>query len=251
MEMVALRNVPVEQPPKHRQKSTQEKPVQSAQPSLFDTPIAGVVADNGQPRAVVPVARTPVDEQQDDSDEQRRIEVSIKHEVLRTLSDRAARFLQVRAVPRTPDSPFAAPAAECAAQFRDGHYFGCIALTQAVLEAVIHHIWQVKIRKTPHQKRSFEHNLNALHKKQLISEAWKSQLDQMWADRYRFSCLRPSEESERQQLETMARHLLTLLNELEQAFFGFAVQEGMVLPQHPEYWSLTGATSGVFMGKHE
>ena len=144
MDMVALRKVPVEQPPKPEEIYAGEACTVGAAEPLRT--IAGVVSNNGQPRAVVPVTRTPVDEQQDDSDEQRRIEESIKNEVLRTLSDRAARFLQVRAVPRTPDGPFAAPSAECAEQFRDGHYFGCIALTQAVLEAVIRHIWQVKIR---------------------------------------------------------------------------------------------------------
>jgi hypothetical protein len=176
-----------------------------------------------------------VDEKQDGVDEQRRIETSIRNEVLRTLSDRAARFLQVRGMVLVPDAPFAAPSAECAAQFRDGHYFGCIALTQTVLEAVVRHIWQVQLEKKPNQEGSFEKKLDALHKKKLISDAWKTKLDQMWADRHTFLSLCPSEESDRQKLEDMASHTLKLLNELEHKFFGFAVRDEIVLPDHSEY----------------
>jgi hypothetical protein len=187
---------------------------------------------------VVPVTSTTVDEQQEGVDEQRQIEASLRDEVLRTLSDRAARFLQVRGMVRVPDAPFAAPSAECAAQFRDGQYFGCIALTQAVLEAVVrhmwHHMWQMQLKKKPNQEGSFETNLDALHKKQRISEAWKTKLDQMWTNRHTFLSLRPSEESDRQKLEDMARHTLQLLNALAHEFFGFAVRDGIVVPDHPE-----------------
>ena len=200
---------------------------------------------------VVTVTSTTVDEQQEGVDEQRQIEASLRDEVLRTLSDRAARFLQVRGMVLVPDAPFAAPSAECAAQFRDGHYFGCIALTQAVLEAVVRHMWQVTLKKKPHQEGSFEKNLDALHKKQLISDAWKTKLDQMWTARHTFLSLRPSEESDRQKLEDMAHHTLQLLNELAHAFFGFAVRDGMIFPDHPEYWSIQDRTSLVFMRAHE
>jgi hypothetical protein len=68
------------------------------------------------------VTISPMDEQHEGMSERRGIEDSIKNEVLRTLSDRAARFLQVRETILVPDDPFAAPSVECALQFRDGHY---------------------------------------------------------------------------------------------------------------------------------
>ena len=199
-----------------------------------------VVSNNGKPDTVpvVPVTIPPVDEQQDGMDERRRIEDSIKNEVLRTLSDRATRFLQVRGTILVPDGPFAAPSVECAEQFRDGHYFGCIALTQAVLEAVIRHVWQIKLKKKPNQEGSFDKNLEALHKKKFISDEWKTKLDQMWADRHSFHHLRPSVESDQQKLEETARNMLKLLNDLEREFFGFTLREGIVVPDHPEYWSI-------------
>jgi hypothetical protein len=120
-----------------------------------------------------------------------------------------------------------------------------------VLEAVVHHIWQVQLKKKPNQEGNFEKNLNALHKKKLISDAWKTKLDQMWADRHRFLSLRPSEESNRQKLADMASRTLKLLNELGHEFFGFAVRDGIVLPDHPEYWSTQDGESLVFMRGHE
>ena len=171
-------------------------------------------------------------------DERRRIEESIKNEVLRTLSDRATRFLQVRGAIIVPDGPFAAPSVECAKQFRDGHYFGCIALTQAVLEAVIRQIWKKKFKKKLNQEGSFDKNLESLHKKKFISDEWKTKLDQMWTDRHSFHHLRPSVECDQQKLEATARTTLKLLNDLEQEFFSFAWREGMVVPNHPEYWSI-------------
>lgn len=172
---------------------------------------------------------------------------SKKNEVLNTLSERADRFLQVRGTVLVSDSPFAAPSMECVEQFRDGHFFGCIALTQAVVEAIIRHVWQIKLKKKSDQEGSFEKNLEALHKKKFISDEWKTKLDQMWADRHSFHHLRPAVESDQQRLEETARNTLKLLNDLEQEYFGFSVREGMVVPDHPEYWSIKEGESLVFM----
>lgn len=246
MDMVALRKVKAEPPPMKMKKPKKEKPARTDHGSLFDMQAEDVAPNNGKPHAA-PQPTTTEQEPLDPLAERRRIEDSIKNEVLRTLSDRADRFLQVRGTVLVPDGPFAAPSVECAEQFRDGHYFGCIALTQAVLEAVIRHVWQVKLKKKPNQEGSFEKNLEALHKKKFISDEWKVKLDQMWADRHSFHHLRPSVESDQQKLEETARNTLKLLNDLEQEFFGFTLREGMVVPDHPEYWSIKEGESLVFM----
>jgi hypothetical protein len=107
---------------------------------------------------------------------------------------------------------------ECADQFRDARYFGCIALTQAVLEVVIHHIWQVKFNKKPNEGGTFDKNLEALHKRKVISDEWKNKLDRMWAERHSFYRLSPMVESDQRKLEERARQNLNLLSELEQVF---------------------------------
>lgn len=240
MDMVARRKVRAAPPPKKsKKKAKKEQSARTDHGSLFDMQAEEVAPNNGKPHAAS--VTQPTTTEQDHPNplaERRRIEDSIKNEVLRTLSDRADRFLQVRGTILVPDGPFAAPSVECAEQFRDGHYFGCIALTQAVLEAVIRHVWQVKLKKKPNQEGSFDKNLEAIHKKRFISDEWKIKLDQMWAERHSFHHLRPSVEADQQNLEATARNTLTLLNDLEKEFFGFTLQEGMVVPDHPEYWSI-------------
>ena len=233
MDIVALRQVKGEPPSKPPKKPVQKPAAQPLQPSLFEQHAAEAGSGTGQPMPVVRVTSTTVDEKQDGVDEPRQVEASIRSDVQPTRADRVARVRQVRRMVRVPDSPFAAPAAECAAQFRDGRYFSCIALTQAVLEAVVCHMWQVTLKKKPHQEGSFAHNLDALHKRQIISDAWKTKLDQMWTDRHTFLSLRPSEESDRQQLADTAHYTLQLLNELAQAFFGFVMRDGIVVPNRP------------------
>jgi hypothetical protein len=225
MDMVALRTVKVVPPQKHTKKAKTPKDAKTGnlvQRSLFDSD--EVVSGFEQPNAVpiVPFKIAKINENHNEITEQRKIEERIKAEVLQTLSERASRFLQVRGRFLETDGPFAAPSIECAKQFRDGHYFGCIALTQVVLEAVIRHIWQVKLRKKPNQEGSFEKNLSTLHEKKLISDEWKTKLEQLWANRQSFQHLRPSIDSDQQKLEEIARSSLKLLNELEHAFFSAA-----------------------------
>ena len=247
MDMVALRKVKAKPPAKPTKKLQKDKATKAKHASLFDMQADDVVQNNGKHDPVPVIPPSKESEPNDRLTQRRRIEDSIRREVLRTLSDRADRFMQVRGMILVPDGPFAAPSVECAEQFRDGHYFGCIALTQAVLEAVIRHVWQVKLRKKPNQEGSFDKNLEALHKKKFISDEWKTRLDQMWADRHTFHHLRPSVEFDKQKLESTARNTLELLNDLEKEFFGFTLREGMIVPDHPEYWSIEEGESLVFM----
>ena len=247
MDMVAVRNVKLEPPPKPAKKSKKEKAFKPVQASLFDQEAEDAASNNSKPQTVPVVTASMTTNQAlpDPLAERRRIEDSIKNEVLRTLTDRATRFLQVQPAVLVPDGPFAAPSVECAEQFRDGHYFGCIALTQAVFEAVIRHIWQVKLKKKPNQEGSFDKHLEALHKKKFISDEWMTKLDQMWAERHSFHHLRPSVEADHLKLEELARNTLKLLNELERQFFGFTLRDGMVVPDHPDDWSIKAGDSLV------
>lgn len=252
MDMVALRKVklePLPKPSKKTKEAKKSKKVKPQHPSLFDAQIEETASSNGKPTAdpVPAKPRSAKKTKPTEADERHSVEESIRSEVLRTLSERANRFLQVKGAVLVPDGPFAAPSMECAEQFRDGHYFGCIALTQAVLEAVIRHVWQVKLKKKPNQEGSFDKNLAALHKKKVISDEWREKLDQMWAERHSFHHLRPSVESDQRKLEETARNTLLMLNDLEQEFFGFTVQDGMIVPDHPEYWSIKEGESLVFM----
>jgi hypothetical protein len=69
----------------------------------------------------------------------------------------------------------------------------------------------------------------------------------MWADRHSFHHLRPSVECDPQKLEALARDTLNLLNDLEHVFFAFDVNEGIVVPEHPEFWRISNGESVVFV----
>jgi len=73
----------------------------------------------------------------------------------------------------------------------------------------------------------------------------------MWAERHSFHHLRPSVESDHLKLEETARNTLKLLNDLEREFFGFTLRNGMVVPDHPDYWSIKAGDSLVFMRGQE
>ncbi len=251
MDMVALRKLRVEPPPKPERKRqpSKNKSTKQTQPTLFDTQPKDVASGDvpPSPAATIQATGTAQEVCQPGLDEQRQIEESIQSEVLRTLSERATRYLEVRGMFLVPHGPFAAPSAECVEQFRDGHYFGCIALTQAVMEAIVRYVWQVKLKKKPNQEGSFEKNLEALHKKKFVTDDWKDKLDQMWADRHTFHHLRPAVLTEQRKLEDLARNALKLLDQLEREFFGFTLRDGTVVPDHPEYWSIKKGESLVFL----
>ena len=118
------------------------------------------------------------------------------------------------------DSPFAAPSIECVKQFRDGQYYGCIALSQNILEAMIRHIWQAKLNKKPNQEGSFMKNIEALNKAKHITDGWKATLSHQWAERNSYYQLRPTTENEQLKLVEAARNRLNMLKEMQKEFFG-------------------------------
>jgi hypothetical protein len=236
MDMVALRKVKSEQPPKPAKKAKKPKAkANPEQPALFDQQPEDVFTDNGQRRTAkeVPVvAREP-----EPVKEPRPSQEDDKKASPESVSERPAR-LQVREMRLLPDNPFADTSAECARHFQEGHYYGCVALAQAVLEALVHHLWQVNSGKKKPQDGDFLTILAALHKKGVVKEEWKAKLHEIWVNRHTFHHLRPSVAADQQTLETTAQAYLRLLEELKDDLFGYDIQGERVVPNHAEYWSI-------------
>lgn len=114
------------------------------------------------------------------------------------------------------DHPFAAPLAECDQLLREGHHFGCIALSYDLLEAVVLRVWQAEFKTGTGIAGDFQRNVDALHAKKVISDDWKTTLDRMWALRHSCYLLRPEIEADQQQLAELARDGLRVLGELVQ-----------------------------------
>lgn len=239
MDMVSLRKVKLEATSKLAKKPAKKKTASTPSPSLFGTKTAEVPSSNGKPHAD-PSALTTVDgasDNQADVDERRRIEESINKEVVRALSTRAGQQLEVRSAHLVPeDRPFAGSIAECAEQFQSGHYLACTALAQTTLDAMIQHIWQVKVRRQVNQKGSFEKNVSALHEKKVISDEWRKRLEKMWLERHAIHQKSPPEKSGPQPIKEAAENVIKLLHEMEREFFGHSMRAGRVVADHPEYW---------------
>ncbi|MGD0238271.1 MAG: hypothetical protein ABSC55_27525 [Syntrophorhabdales bacterium] len=93
-------------------------------------------------------------------------EDGIKQEFEQTLSSRVERYLKVKPHGIVPLTEFAPVSAESTLLFRDGHFYGCIALSQAVAEAITKFLCQKNGWKP---KKNFEENVTRLQTRQFIS----------------------------------------------------------------------------------
>ena len=150
-----------------------------------------------------------------------QIEERIKNEVLSTLGERAARARKIQAMSLVPYGPFAGPSSECLTLFRDGRFYGCIALTQAVIEAIVRHVWQTKMKMKRTKAGSYESNLKSLCSLGVINTDLKTRLDLLWIERNDFHHLNPGIETDRDKLEAIALKNLQMLGDLERMFFGY------------------------------
>ena len=169
--------------------------------------------------------------------QQKQVEDSIKQEFEQTLSDRAARYLQVKPHGIIPYEHFSAASAECSLLFRDGHFYGCIALTQAVAEALVRFLCQ---RSSGRPTKNFEKNVQKLFVRNVISDKLKKSLLRIWEKRHDYHHLNPNVKTNRQALEKLAREKAFLLSELESELFQFTVVDGEIIPERPKYWKASG-----------
>jgi len=169
--------------------------------------------------------------------QQKRIEDSIKQEFEQTLSDRAARYLQVKPQGIIPYEHFSAASAECSLLFRDGHFYGCIALAQAVTEALARFLCQ---RNSWRPAKRFEKNVEKLSARNVISGKLKKSLLRIWVKRDDYHHLNPTIEGDRQALEELAREKVHLFTEVESEVFRFTVADGKIIPEQPKYWKGSG-----------
>lgn len=237
MDMVALRKVRAEQPtkPAKKPRKGKGKTATPAPPGLFEQDQEESLTGNGQPRTGHGVPAVSSGQEAEQSKGKRRAEEDSKRKP--SGSGRPAR-LQVREIRLLPDNPFGDTSAECVRHFEEGQHYACVALTQAVLEALVHHVWQANAGIKKPQEGDFLAILSALHRKGVVKDEWKAKLQEMWLNRHLFHHLRPSVETEQRTLEVMARANLDLLGELKDDFFGYDIQGERVVPNHPEYWSI-------------
>jgi len=170
---------------------------------------------------------------------------SIRQEFERTLSERVERYLQVKPHEIIPNAPFAAPSAQCSLLFRDGHFYACIALVQAVAEAIVRYICDIDFGK--HDK-VFEKNVEKLHTRKFIDNKLQEALLKIWDKRDDYHHLNSNVKSDRDSLEKLAKEKACLLVEFESEIFKFSFgNDGSIIPKHPKYWKIRGNQAEVFL----
>jgi len=176
--------------------------------------------------------------------QKKQTENSIRQEFEGTLADRVDRYVQVKPHIIIPNEHFAAPSAECSLLFRDGHYYGCIALTQAVAEALVRFLCTKNSFKPV---KKFEENVENLSTRTFISDKVKESLLKIWERRDDYHHLNTSIENDRQTLEELAKEKTRLLAKVESEIFEFKIVNGALIPKYPKYWNISGNQAQVFL----
>ena len=171
-------------------------------------------------------------------------EDGLRQEFEATVQDRVGRHLDVKHHEISPNQHFAAVSDECAKLYRDGHFYGCIALTQAVAEAVVRFLCK---RNGWNPAKRFEVNVKNLIKRGKINLSVGAALSNIWEDRNEYHHLEPSVEIDRKKLGKLAREKVLLLAEVERDVFHFDVRDGKLVLKNPKYWDVSGDAVQVFL----
>ena len=172
-------------------------------------------------------------------------EDGIKQEFEQTLSSRVERYLKVKPHGIIPLTEFALVSAECTLLFRDGHFYGAIALSQAVAEAIAKFLCQKNGWKP---KKSLEENVVKLETRKFISKNMKEKFLLLWEKRDDYHHLNPTIETDRQKLEDLAYDKVSFLKEIESEVFKFSIVDGKLIPENRKYWSVQpNGTVPVFL----
>ncbi len=166
-----------------------------------------------------------------------QLEDMLRQECLGTISERVTRYLELNFTEVTPnEQPFAPISAECILLYRDGHFFACIALCQAVAEAIVRDLCKKNRLRT---SKDFKTNTNRLCENKKISIDCKGALETIWIGRKDYHHLNPDVPTERIKLQAIAKSKMIALHDVESEVFAFEWVGGAIKPKYPKYWPKT------------
>jgi len=142
-----------------------------------------------------------------------QLEDTLRGECLSNISDRVSRYLELNFIEVTPNEHFASISAECILLYRDGYFFACIALCQAVAEALVRFMCE-RSKFGASISQDFEENVGNHH-------------------------LKPKVPTERTKLQAIAKSKIIALHNVESDVFAFELVGGVIKPKHHKYWPET------------
>ncbi|MFC1899556.1 hypothetical protein ACFLXP_04415 [Chloroflexota bacterium] len=165
----------------------------------------------------------------------KQLEDNLKQDFLATLGERISRYQELDFIKITPNAYFASVSAECILLYRDGHFLACIALCQAVVEAIV----RLMCEKSNFTSiaNDYEKNVENLHKRKIEPDC-NTLFKEMWKDRNDYHHLNPEIPTERNKLQKIAKSKIVTLHKIESKVFEFAIKGGAILPKYLKYWDI-------------
>lgn len=163
-------------------------------------------------------------------------ERTLKEECLGSISERVDRWLEIHSPTIVPNTHFASASAECILLYRDGYFFACIALCQAIDEAMVRLICE-KNGKGSKGYVGFKKNIHELKAlKDEIPADWIEAFERIWKDRNDYHHLNPKVPAEKGKLREIAKDKIITLLGVESKVFAFQMVQGAISPKYPRYW---------------
>ena len=167
--------------------------------------------------------------------QRKKLEDDIRSEFEGTIRARVDRYLAVKPHEIIADTHFSRVSTEISTLFRDGQFYGCIALSQAVGEALVRYMCQ---RNSFNPVKVFEKNLEKLSRRRFVDTSLKDQFVDLWSGRDDYHHLNSNIEQDRQKLEELAENKAQVLMEIEKEVFGYTTYDGKLALKHPQYWDV-------------
>jgi len=165
-----------------------------------------------------------------------QLQDNLEQDFLASINDRISRYLELDFIQVVPNTHFAPITIECILLYRDGYFFACIALCQAVAEALLRFMCERNDRGSKGFVK-FKTNIRKLRElKDKIPFDWIETLERVWENRNYYHHLNPDVPTQKEKLREIARDKIVALLDIESKVFAFEWVDGAIKRTHPEYW---------------
>lgn len=162
-----------------------------------------------------------------------RLQENLKQDCLASIDERVSRYLELDFGQVVPNTHFAPITIECILLYRDGYFFACIALCQAVAEALLRFMCE----RNDIRNKGFETNIrNLSNLKDNIHPDWIKMLKRVWKNRNDYHHLNPNVPTQKDRLKEISKDKIVALLDVESKVFAFEWVDGTIKRIHPKYW---------------
>jgi hypothetical protein len=148
--------------------------------------------------------------------------------------------------PIIPNHYFSYVSSECQLSFKDGYYYGCIALCQSVAEALARFMYEKWTGNPP--ARNFKGNIRKI-KDAGVQPDVSNLLEDIYGGQQRndFHHLNKTVPVEYEKLRRIATEKIDLLNRVESQVFEYEITERGLKYKYPKYWETTNDLYNTFL----